>query len=208
MASENFFTGTGMPDRDWWSALWPDPEGVLRKLGVAPGMTVVDLCCGDGYFTAPLAKLVEGRVYAVDLDPAMLERARAEVARAGATVRKWIRADARDLAGLFPDNVDVVLLANTFHGVPDKTGLARGVAAVLEAGGTFAVVNWHPLPREKTVVLGQPRGPATELRMAPKQVRAVVEPAGFDLERVVELPPYHYGALFRRAGVGAPRDPA
>ncbi len=198
MTSENFFTGTGMPDRDWWSALWPDPEGVLRKLGVAPGMTVVDLCCGDGYFTAQLAKLVEGRVYAVDLDPAMLEQARAEVARAGATVRKWIRADARDLAGLIPEKVDVVLLANTFHGVPDKTGLARGVAALLEAGGSFAVVNWHPLPREQTVVLGEPRGPATKLRVAPVAVRAAVEPAGFTWQQLVELPPYHYGALFRR----------
>ena len=198
MASEDFFTATRMPDRDWWSALWPDPGGVLRRLGIQAQMTVVDLCCGDGYFTAPLAELVGGRVYGVDLDPAMLERARAEVAAAGATLRGWIRADARDLVGLVPEKVDVVLLANTFHGVPDKTGLARGVAAVLETGGRFAIVNWHPLPREKTVVLGQPRGPATELRMAPEQVRAVVEPAGFTWQHLVDLPPYHYGALFRK----------
>jgi SAM-dependent methyltransferase len=197
MASEDFFTGTGMPDRSWWSALWPDPGGILRALGIEARMTVVDLCCGDGYFTAPLAKLVGGRVYGVDLDPAMLERARAEVASAGATVRGWIRADAMDLAEFIPEQVDYVLLANTFHGVPDKTGLARGVAGVLKAGGRFAVVNWHPLPREKTVVLGEPRGPATKLRMAPEQVRFAVEPAGFHLDRVVELPPYHYGAIFR-----------
>jgi len=48
------------------------------------------------------------------------------------------------------------------------------------------------------VVLGEPRGPATKLRMAPEQVRSAVEPAGFHLDRVVELPPYHYGAVFRR----------
>ena len=53
------FPATSMPDRDWWAALWPDPEGVLRQVGVEPGMTVLDLCCGDGYFTAPLARLVE-----------------------------------------------------------------------------------------------------------------------------------------------------
>jgi hypothetical protein len=33
--------------------------------------------------------------------------------------------------------------------------------------------------------------------MTPEQTRAVVEPAGFKLETVVELPPYHYGAVFR-----------
>ena len=48
-------------------------------------------------------------------------------------------------------------------------------------------------------MLGQPRGPSTELRMSPEQTRAMVEPAGFKLETVVELPPYHYGAIFVRA---------
>jgi SAM-dependent methyltransferase len=200
MPSDAFFPATAMPDRNWWQALWPDPEGVLRALGIEPGMTVVDLCCGDGIFTAPLARLVEGRVYGVDLDPAMLEEARAAVARAGAEVRRWIPGDAMDLARLIGEEVDFVLIANTFHGVPDQTGLARGAAAVLRPGGAFAVVNWYPLPREQTVVLGQPRGPKTEMRMAPKAVRAVVEPAGFDWHRRVELPPYHYGALFRKAG--------
>ena len=92
MASEDFFTATGMPDRDLWSALWPDPAVVLWSLGIEARMTVVDLRCGEGYFTAPLAKLVRGRVYGVDLDPDMLERGRAKVAA----------ADAMDLAGLIP----------------------------------------------------------------------------------------------------------
>ena len=36
------------------------------------------------------------------------------------------------------------------------------------------------------------------MRMSPEQTRTVVEPAGFTLERLVELPPYHYGAVFIR----------
>lgn len=43
-----FFPSTGMPDREWWGALWPDPEGLLVKLGVERGAPAVDLCCGDG----------------------------------------------------------------------------------------------------------------------------------------------------------------
>ncbi|WP_227010609.1 class I SAM-dependent methyltransferase [Pelagibius marinus] len=199
MTEERFFPATAMPDRDWWQALWPDPEGVLRRLGIQAGLTVADLCCGDGYFTAPLARLVEGRVYAVDLDPAMLARARTEVERAGASVLGCIAADARAIAAVLPETVDFVLMANTFHGVPEQTVLARAVAAAMKPGGRFAVVNWHARPREETAVLGQPRGPRTELRMSPEDLRAVVEPAGFVLERLVELPPYHYGAVFGRA---------
>ncbi len=198
---QRFFPATAMPDRGWWAALWPDPEGVLRALGVKAGMSVLDLCCGDGYFTAPLAVLTGGRVYGVDIDPAMLEQARAEVDRAGATVLDLICADARDLAELLSEAVDYVLIANTFHGVPDKIALTRAVAAVLKPGGQFAVVNWQPRAREETTVFGAPRGPRTDMRMSPEEVRAAVEPAGFHLEQVVELPPYHYGAVFRAVAV-------
>src|SRR5256885_1486973 len=78
-----FFPATTMPDADCWQALWPDPVTVLVEMGVRPGMVVVDLCCGDGLFTAPLARIVDS-VYAIEIDPAMLDRARALVAAAGA----------------------------------------------------------------------------------------------------------------------------
>ncbi|KRW96994.1 class I SAM-dependent methyltransferase [Paracoccus sp. MKU1] len=192
-----------MPDRAWWAALWPDPEGVLRLLGIGRHMSVLDLCCGDGYFTAPLARLTGGKVYALDIDPAMIARAKREVACQGASVRQWICADALDVVKHLCDSVDVVLMANTFHGVPDQERLAAEVLKVLRPGGVFAIVNWHPLPREETTVLGQPRGPATDLRMPPEDVAAAVEPAGFALARIVELPPYHYGALFRAGALHA-----
>ncbi len=197
---EAFFPAVVMPDRDWWSALWPDPKGTLRALGITSDMTVLDLCCGDGWFTAPLARLSNGRCYGLDLDPEMLTKAREEVTRADAQVAGWIEGDARDLPALLPEKVDFVLIANTFHGVPDQSAMASTVAAVLKPGGFFAAVNWHAKSREETKVLGQPRGPRTEMRMTPEQTRGVVEPAGFELEKLVELPPFHYGAVFR------PRD--
>jgi hypothetical protein len=94
-----------------------------------------------------------------------------------------------------------VLIANTFHGAPEKTRLARAVAAVLKPGGRFAVVNWHRRPREVTTVLGQVRGPKTEIRMEPGDVSAAIEPARLKLVGIVELPPYHYGVIFEKPAV-------
>lgn len=191
------FPATSMPDRDWWSTLWPDPESILLKLGISAEMTVLDLCCGDGYFTGPLAKLVAGKVYALDLDEAMIEAAKIETKRQGASVRQWIHADARDVAKHLPEMVDYVLVANTFHGIPDQAAFVRGVHSVLRPTGLFGIVNWATLPREETTVLGQPRGPRTDMRMSPEDVSAIVEAAHrFKSKAAIELPPYHYGVIF------------
>ena len=97
------------------------------------------------------------------------------------------------------ERVDFVLIANTFHGVPDQTGFAQAVRAVLRPHGLFAVINWHPAGTERTLVLGEPRGPNAEMRMSPDAVAAVVVPAGFQSLEIVELPPYHYGSVFMAA---------
>lgn len=171
---------------------WPDPRDVVQSPGVIPEMSVLDLCCGDGYFTAPLAKLV-GNVYALDLDPLMIELAKAEVARLHTSVLKWICADARDAPQHITESVDYVLMANTFHGVPDQSGLMEAIRAMIRPNGLFGVVNWHALPRELTIVLNQPRGRKSD---SPEALQAVVEPTGFQTIRVQELPPYHYAAIF------------
>jgi ubiquinone/menaquinone biosynthesis C-methylase UbiE len=140
----SFFPATGMPDREWWCALWPDPEGLLVKLGAPRGVAAVDLCCGDGYFTAPLSRLARppSEVYALDLDAGLIERARRYVGDRGETDLMMFSADdAMCLPRHVPRPVGFVLLANTFHGVPEETELAHRVREVLEPEGKFAVVN-------------------------------------------------------------------
>ena len=196
MSDDALFPATLMPDQDWWQALWPDPGAVLHAVGIEPEMQVVDLCCGDGHFTRPLCQLVHsGKAWALDLDAKLL--AQAEQTCRGNSNFHAILGDARELPQQIKEPADFVFIANTFHGVPDKTGLSRAVHEALKPGGRFAIVNWYRQPREETTVLGQPRGPDTELRMQPEDVRKVVEPAGFSLEKIVDVGRYHYGCMCR-----------
>jgi len=198
MNDKRFFPATTMPDKVWWHTLWPEPEAVLRAVGIGPDMQVIDLCCGDGYFTRPMCELVHaGEVWALDLNPVLLDQA--EKVCAQYPNFRSILGDARELAANFSTAVDFVFIANTFHGVPDQIALSKAVHDVLKEGGSFAIVNWYRRPREETTVLDLPRGPDTELRMDPEDVRAIVEPTGFELEKVVDLGPYHYGAVFVKA---------
>jgi len=188
-----------MPDAGWWEALWPDPARVLTDSGLMDGARAVDLCAGTGWFTLPMARMAR-HVAAVDIDGAMLKVARRRLADAGLANCDFAEADAYDLANVVPAAVDFVFLANAFHGVPDRPRLAAAVAGILTSGGHFAIVNWHRRPREQTTALGKPRGPATELRMSAETTTAAVETSGLRLARVVDVPPYHYSAVFTATG--------
>ena len=196
------FPASTMPDADWWQALWPEPGRTVASLGIRAGMRVIDLCCGDGLFTLAMAH-VASQVVAIDLDHEMIERTRAKIEGAGLSNCHLIEGDAYEIAELAGEPADTVVMANTFHGVPDKARLCRAVASALKSDGLFIVVNWHRRPRETTTVFGQPRGPTTEMRMEPADVAASAMPAGFKLEQTIELPPYHYAVLFRLATANA-----
>ncbi|MBV9394033.1 MAG: class I SAM-dependent methyltransferase [Methylobacteriaceae bacterium] len=82
-----------MPDAGWWGALRPKPEKVLAGVGVPGGITAVDLCCGDGRFTLPIAQITR-HVTAIDMDAAFLKIARARTLEAGVANSTFIEADA------------------------------------------------------------------------------------------------------------------
>jgi SAM-dependent methyltransferase len=189
-----FFQGTEMPTAGWWEALWPDPSGVLAAVDLRSGMDVIDLCSGDGWFTLQIAKVAR-RVTAIDIDPGLLEVAKHRLVESGVNNCEFIAGDAYDIAKL-TGPADFVFMANAFHGVPDRARLAKAVGGALKADGLFAIVNWHKRPREETPILGEPRGPKTELRMSPEETIASVGTGGLKLRKTVEIPPYHYGVVF------------
>lgn len=189
-----FFDGTEMPTAGWWEALWPDPAAVLASVGLQRGMDVIDLCSGDGWFTLQIAKLAR-HVTAIDIDPALLEVTKVRLNEGGFSNCRYVLTDAYDIAKRAAP-ADFVFMANAFHGVPDRTRLAQAVKGTLRPGGSFAVVNWHNKPREDTTVLGEPRGPRTALRMSSDETVKSVEAGGLKFEKLVEIPPYHYGAVF------------
>ena len=55
---------------------WQRVPEIFAALGVRPGVTVADVGAGDGFFTIRLARAVgsNGRVFAVDVDDAAIER--------------------------------------------------------------------------------------------------------------------------------------
>lgn len=192
------FPNTRQPDWDWWGELWDDPAGTLRTLGLSAGESIADVGSGNGFFTLPAAELVgDAPVYAVDVDEELLAELSGTARSRGRSNVTCIHGDARDLADVLPERVDVVLVANTFHGVDDGAGFAERAYRSLRPGGRFVVVNWRDLPPAETPVAGEPRGPPEALRTSVEETRAILSGV-FESVREVDLPPHHYAVVGER----------
>lgn len=104
---------------------------VLSQLALNGDETVIDAGCGSGRLTKELLeRLPRGRVIALDVSDAMLEKARAEVQDERVTFQQ---ADLGDLQ--LDRAADVVFSTATFHWVLDHDALFKGVHRALKPGG-------------------------------------------------------------------------
>ena len=117
-----------------------NPRRILTEF-VHEGDTVVDLGCGPGFFTLPLAQLVgaTGLVVAVDIQEKMLAKmlARAEKAGLAARIRAHV-AGAESLGVTGP--ADFVLAFWMVHEVPDKARFLAEAYDLLKQGGRLLLV--------------------------------------------------------------------
>lgn len=184
---------SGMPDEEMWQGFF-DPPAILAKLGLTSACrNVVEFGCGYGTFTIPAARIVQGTVYALDIEPEMVTTTCLKAKAAGL---KNIQVRQRDFAaegsGLPNGSVDYAMLFNILH-AEEPLLLLREACRVLSAGGRLGVIHWNYDPTT-------PRGPSMEIRPRPEQCRGWAEQAGFEIlpPGLVDLPPYHFGFVCRR----------
>ena len=120
------------------------PEHVLDVLGVKEGMTVADVGAGSGYFTVRIGKRIgpRGRVLATDLQPEMLALLRTNVAKANLTNVAAVLTTESD-AKLPQKELDLVLMVDVYHELPQPAATLAQVRAALRPEGRIALVEYR-----------------------------------------------------------------
>ena len=175
------------PGRD----AWQQPEAVIDSLGIRPGDDVADLGAGSGYFTLRLAEAVgpTGNVYAVDVDPQMLEYIERRAQEKQLDNIQTILAEPHD-PKLGSASVDLIFTCITLHHISDRGKYYPLLAQALKPGGRLVNVDFEKRP--------SPVGPSLEMRLARKDVIKELEAAGFRLVKEFDLLKYQYFLVFER----------
>jgi len=165
---------------------WQKPAEVIQVLKLAPNAAVADIGSGTGYFAVRLARaLPQGHVYGVDVERDMVRFLNERAAKESLPNLSSHLVEEDDPK--FPAKVDLVIVVDTYHHLPNRSRYFERVHAGLKPGGRVAIVDFKP---------ESPIGPPRRHRIPPETVRAEMERAGYRLSEEHGFLPNQYFLVF------------
>jgi ubiquinone/menaquinone biosynthesis C-methylase UbiE len=167
---DSYIARLASPERD----AWQKPDELIRALGVKPGQVACDVGAGPGYFALRLARAVGegGLVYAVDVEPRILDVLRERLAQT--TARNVVPVLALPADPLLPPRAcDLILVVNTYHHFPERVAYLRRLTRSLRPGGRIVNVDYE---KKET-----PFGPPLAQRLSREEFVREAEAAGLTL---------------------------
>ncbi len=179
---------SGMPEQKMWNNLF-NIEMILNKMEINNSVkSLVDFGCGYGTFAIPASELINGNVYALDIETELIEKL-SGIAQQNFPNLVPINLDfIQNEIKIENDLVNYVMLFNILHAEESEI-LLKKAFKLLENGGKLGVIHW--IFDEKT-----PRGPSMKIRPKPEELKNKIEKVGFKILKYnITLPPYHFGIL-------------
>src|ERR1700704_6393812 len=157
-------------------------ETMLREAALQPGDQVVEVGCGTGRLTLPLAAMTPARITGVDAEVRMLDVARAKDA-AGRI--EWVRGSAYRLP-LAEGSAALVMMVMVVHLLRQRVRAFTEARRILRPGGQLSLWTFTPRHVEEfylnpyfpsIAVIDRPRFPAVAV------LSAELRPAGLEEQR-------------------------
>ncbi|NGP75857.1 class I SAM-dependent methyltransferase [Balneolaceae bacterium YR4-1] len=127
----------------WQRQLWPAQARLLEAANICSGEEVLDISCGTGLVTFPIAETVgvEGSVTAIDLSEGMIEKAGKIAKERNITGVNFQAMDAEEL-DFADESFDLAINSLGLMYYPDPDTANLEMFRVLRAGGRAAALVW------------------------------------------------------------------
>lgn len=161
---------------------------ILAGLSIAPGQTILDAGCGNGYMARKFAETAgaTARIYALDPDVVSIDVLKSETV--GTNIEPFV-GDITKETKLAASSIDLIYLSTVVHGFSKKQmeGFVKEVKRLLKPSGRLAIVE---IKKEKT-----PFGPPLEMRLSPEELRQTIDliPTG-----LIDVGQYFYMQIFSK----------
>jgi ubiquinone/menaquinone biosynthesis C-methylase UbiE len=164
---------------------WQNPENVLAEIGLQPGMTFMDVGCGQGFFTIPAAKIVgeSGKVYASDINQINVNKLREKVNAAGLMNVIIQTGKAEDLK-LCEACADIIFFGIVLHDFQDPSKVLANAHSMLKPTGRLVDLDWKKEPMEF--------GPPMNRRFSEEKAIKLIESSGVKVQTTKASGLYHY----------------
>lgn len=158
------------------------PEKIIDYLQVGQGDVVADLGAGNGYFTIPMAKRTNQSVYAIDIEPVMLNELK-KAAEKEEVVNIEYLISGVDKTELTDSTMTRVMMSLVLHEVPNIDKALEEAKRILHPGGQLLLLEWKAIEMES--------GPPLEERMPSETIVELLKTKGFETE-IIEVSSQHY----------------
>ena len=159
--------------------IWQKPDLVIEQLGDVRGKVIADLGAGTGYFSRRIASK-GAKVIAIDIDPQAIQWMQEQKERFPKELqdRLVIRHAQPDDPHLLPDEVDMVLLVNTYSYINDRVDYFSKLREAIRSNGSIIIIDFK---KRET-----PFGPPVEERIDVTEVEKELREAGYSILKVDE----------------------
>ena len=163
--------------------LWYNPDAVLQDLH--EGMTFVDVGCGDGFFTILASKKVgkNGKVYAIDIDPAGIEKLKSRARTEGLTNIAAKVGRAEDIV-FCNQCADFIFYSMDLHDFGDAVKVLQNAKQMIKPTGNLIDLDWKKQDMQF--------GPPITIRFSQEHASSLMRSSGFTVVNIRDAGPFHY----------------
>ncbi len=170
--------------------MFADPQRIVAQLKLEPHMKVADLGCGTGiYALAAAPRVVNGHVYAVEVQKGMLGRIKDEAHKRNLKNIEYILGDTEVLGGtkIADHTIDMVFACNILFQLENKDNFLKEIIRILKKGGKLLLVDWNESYGGM--------GPNKNMIINKDHAVQLLKAKGFQILSDVDAGIHHYGII-------------